>query len=1195
MDRTTTSPPGLSSIIVPCWNQLEFTRHCVRALVHYTRRPWELIVIDNGSNDGTGAYVSGVQDAAPVAVTVIANSTNVGFPAAINQGLKEARGEYLVLLNNDAVVTERWLEQLVALTRAVARGAEEDEDGETCRPPATNTAALEAHGSAETTPPDPPFARGGKRALSACPHKGIGLVGPMTNYAPPPQLVQNVPYRDLDKMHAFARRWREEHRGQWFLVPKLSGFCLLMKREVYEAIGGLDEQFGLGLFDDDDLAIRAREAGFELAVAHDLFIHHFGGRTFAGNRVDRAKLFSENERRFAAKWGAAAPQGERVFLRHWGAAASKIGERPSARGASRRKQQPEGIDVGQAFEADIQREGPHSGKADRVRLDSLTYNSEGAAGPETGARTRLRVAWEGEFEGVQSLALVNRAICRGLVKRGHDVKMIPSGGPPPPKNGREADAPDRRLSLRERSDFRQARVDNGATDSCGEGDRAEETFRGAKGDNGANVHVRHHWPPSTEPPAHGKWVLMQPWEFGSLPKAWLPMLRRVDEVWAYSRYVRDRYLEADVPRERVHVIPLGVDPELFQPGLEPLALPSGPQIRFLFVGGTIFRKGIDLLLTAFGRAFRATDRIGLVIKEMGSNSFYRGQTAETEIGELRDRGYPVEYIDREMSDAEMAGLYSACDCLAHPFRGEGLGLPIVEAMACGLPVIVTGAGPALDYATDETAYLIPAERGQFAECRVGEIETIGRPWLFEPDVDLLVELLKRVAGDLPAARAKGVAASAHIREHFTWAHTVDAVERRLMALNHSGSPSGGRVVVQQGASPEAGRDARPTHGTLDSAPANGAGLRARGSSNRCGSPRVSLTMIVKDEEKNLPSCLHSVAGLFDEVVVLDTGSKDRTAEIAQGFGARVFDFVWVDDFAAARNAALARATGDFAFWLDADDVVDPPERERLDRLIGGLGVSEPAAYVVKCSCDPAPNGEGGQTVVDHVRLFPLREDVRWSYRVHEQILPALRRANVAVKWTDVTVRHTGYTDRALRARKLERDANILRQELAERPDDPFVLFNLGASAIERRDWRQALDYLRHSLARSAPSDSITRKLYALIARAHQMLGEPQQAIAECAAGLAIDPDDAELMFREAVVRRHIGDRDGAERCWRRILTVKRPEQFASVDQGIYGHVTRRNLAALARERGDHAEEADLWRAVLAECPGDPEALARLGE
>ncbi len=202
-------------------------------------------------------------------------------------------------------------------------------------------------------------------------------------------------------------------------------------------------------------------------------------------------------------------------------------------------------------------------------------------------------------------------------------------------------------------------------------------------------------------------------------------------------------------------------------------------------------------------------------------------------------------------------------------------------------------------------------------------------------------------------------------------------------------------------------------------------------------------------------------------------------------------------------------------------------------------------------------------------------------------------ANVPVRWTDLTVRHTGYVDRELRLKKLRCDSKILEEELAERPDDPFVLFNLGSIAIEMKDWRQALEFLRRSLKGSAPTDSITRKLFALIARSHQMLGEPQQALSACATGLKLDPEDAELLFREAVVRRHIGDNDGAERCWRRILGLHRPQQFSSVDQGIYGHLTRRNLAAIAEQRGDHTEADKLWGEILAECPGDPEAKARI--
>src|SRR5262249_28447966 len=137
-----------------------------------------------------------------------------------------------------------------------------------------------------------------------------------------------------------------------------------------------------------------------------------------------------------------------------------------------------------------------------------------------------------------------------------------------------------------------------------------------------------------------------------------------------------------------------------------------------------------------------------------------------------------------------------------------------------------------------------------------------------------------------------------------------------------------------------------------------------------------------------------------------------------------------------------------------------------------------------------------------------------------------------------------------RRRKLESDARILEGELADRLDEPFVLFNLGSIAIERDEWPAALGYLRRSLAGSAPTDSITRELFALIARSHQASGEPEAALAAYAAGLAIDPDDAELLFRRAVLHRHAGRLAEAEACWRRVLTLKPPEQFSSVDRGI---------------------------------------------
>ena len=323
---------GLTSIIVPCSNQVEFTQQCLAALRRHTREPWELIVVDNGSTDGTATYLAGVRDMAAVPVTVISNTKNLGFPAAINQGLKAARGEYLVMLNNDVVVTDGWLGQLIELANAkkdvsAETNAEEERDGRpavdsgagsgdprTARSdgrPAVDSGAgsgdprTARSGDLRTARPKPsngsphaiaspqPIARG----LLPTTQRTIGLVGPMSNYAAPPQLVESVPYRDLRAMHGFARQWRDQHRGKWFMARKLSGFCLLMKRVVYETIGGLDERFGIGFFDDDDLAERARRAGFGLAVAQDLFVHHFGSRTFQGNGIDAEKLLDENARR----------------------------------------------------------------------------------------------------------------------------------------------------------------------------------------------------------------------------------------------------------------------------------------------------------------------------------------------------------------------------------------------------------------------------------------------------------------------------------------------------------------------------------------------------------------------------------------------------------------------------------------------------------------------------------------------------------------------------------------------------------------------------------------------------------------------------------------------------------------------------------------------------------------------------------
>ena len=415
----------------------------------------------------------------------------------------------------------------------------------------------------------------------------------------------------------------------------------------------------------------------------------------------------------------------------------------------------------------------------------------------------------------------------------------------------------------------------------------------------------------------------------------------------------------------------------------------------------------------------------------------------------------------------MAGLYTACDCLVHPYRGEGFGLPIAEAMACGLPVIVTGMGAALDFCDENNAYLIPAKKACLPEKRMGDLETVDFPWYAEPDMEALATHLRHVFVHPDEARAKGQRGRERILAGFTWDHAALAAEGRLREFR--ARPV--RRYVQARSASEEHKPEAPARNTEEHKPESPA--RNTEEHKPEAPARKSLCMMVKNEEDNLPACLEPVRDLFDDIIVVDTGSTDRTREIAARLGARVFEFPWVDSFAAARNECLRHATGEWIFWLDADDRIDAENRERLRALLAGLG-NENVAWVMKCLCLPVPEGGSG-TVVDHVRLFRNLPQLLWDYRVHEQILPALRRANHDVRWSKVMIHHVGYQDPALRQRKLERDWRLLEMENTERPDEPFVLFNLGTIALELGRFEPALAFLRRSLALSQPETSITRK------------------------------------------------------------------------------------------------------------------------
>jgi GT2 family glycosyltransferase len=268
--RGTPPPPEVSgtgpaavdaSVVVVSFQSLLLTRMCVETVLFNTReRTFELLVVDNGSTDGSREYLEGLakRDAR---VTLIANEDNRGFPAACNQGLAAARGDYLVLLNSDTMVAPGWLSGL----------------------------------------------------LSHLGEDDAKLAGPVTNRIGNEAEVAT----DYETYGDFLREARSRaglSRGKAFEIDTLTMFCLAMRRGAYEAIGPLDESFGIGTLEDDDYAMRARRAGCSLRCAEDVLVHHFGEGSFGELFEDGeySRLLERNRRRFEQKWDEAwRPYGRR--------------------------------------------------------------------------------------------------------------------------------------------------------------------------------------------------------------------------------------------------------------------------------------------------------------------------------------------------------------------------------------------------------------------------------------------------------------------------------------------------------------------------------------------------------------------------------------------------------------------------------------------------------------------------------------------------------------------------------------------------------------------------------------------------------------------------------------------------------------------------------------------------------------------
>ena len=298
----------------------------------------------------------------------------------------------------------------------------------------------------------------------------------------------------------------------------------------------------------------------------------------------------------------------------------------------------------------------------------------------------------------------------------------------------------------------------------------------------AEVRIRQIWPPVwSRPRDDSRLVVIQPWEFGSIPLSWIEGASGADAIWVPSSFVKAGYVQSGVAPDKVWVVPNGADVES---SLRPQrSRRAGQMLSLLFVGGGIYRKGIDVLVAALDSLDDDTlARVRLTIKETGYSSYYAGQSLVESALNGAPRVASRTVVRREhLTPAQLGELYGSADCLVHPYRSEGFALPVLESMSSGLPVVVTRDGAADDFCGDGEATRIDSTLTVSDTPYVGDILTADYPYHREPSASHLSSIIKQLVDceiDVePLRRAAFARAS-----EYQWERVGAVAGRSLVAL-----------------------------------------------------------------------------------------------------------------------------------------------------------------------------------------------------------------------------------------------------------------------------------------------------------------------------------------------------------------------------------------------------------------------------
>lgn len=265
----------------------------------------------------------------------------------------------------------------------------------------------------------------------------------------------------------------------------------------------------------------------------------------------------------------------------------------------------------------------------------------------------------------------------------------------------------------------------------------------------------------------GPLILNQPWEFGAVPEEWInPINDKVHRLVVPSEAVQEMFVISGVKENKITVIPNGIDPSVFHPFGPKLNLSMPRRVIFLWVGGLIPRKGLDILLEAYQQTFSRNDDVILILKIVGKNTVYPNEFPDLLKQMLDSPKAPlIQVITQDLSEMQMASLYRSATCLISPYRGEGFNMPVLEALACGALVATSDTNPTNEFVPKHIGFRIPGQRKYLFSNDKGPPS-----WYFEPNIDGLKMILEEITSLSPSEiehRKKN--GNRWAVEHFSWA------------------------------------------------------------------------------------------------------------------------------------------------------------------------------------------------------------------------------------------------------------------------------------------------------------------------------------------------------------------------------------------------------------------------------------------